>query len=199
MTRCLRQSFLGHSVLQQLLVVWLGWCLLALPAQAEDLPGHLQVGQQRLVLNGSGARTKAFIEMYKAGLYLTQPTRDANAVIASDQPMALRIKITSGFVSQSSLVESLEEGFKNATGGDVREIRPQIDQFRGLFKDEIQKGDTFDMVYMPQHGVILNKNGKYLGSVAGAKFKQALFSIWLCDKPADSGLKQALLTPAKVR
>ncbi len=195
MTGCPWQSVLKHTVL------WLvSSCLFALPAQAaEDLPGHLQVGQQRLVLNGSGARTKAFIELYKAGLYLTQPTRDASAVIAADQPMALRVKITSSFVSQSSLVESLEEGFKNATGGDVREIRTQIDQFRALFKDEIKKGDTFDMVYLPQHGVVLNKNGKYIGAVAGAKFKQALFSIWLCDKPADSALKQALLTPANMR
>jgi hypothetical protein len=113
--------------------------------------------------------------------------------------MALRIKITSGFVSQNSLIDSLEEGFVNATGGDTREIRKEIDRFREFFKDDIRKGDVFDMVYLPQHGVIVNKNGKLKGAVAGAKFKQALFSIWLSDKPADTALKQALLTPTRVR
>ena len=102
-------------------------------------------------------------------------------------------------VSQSSLVDSLEEGFQKATGGDTREIRQQIDQFRVFFKDAINTSDVFDMVYVPQYGVIVNKNGKLKGTVAGVKFKQALFSIWLADKPADNALKQALLTPAQVR
>ena len=166
---------------------------------AEKLPPQIQAGEHRLILNGSGVRTKTFLELYVAGLYLTKPTSNSAAIIAADEPMALRIKITSGFVSQSSLVESLEEGFKNTTGGDTREIRKEIEQFRECFKDEIKKGDVFDMVYLPQHGVIVNKNGKFKGAIAGAKFKQALFSIWLSDKPADSVLKQALLTPAKVR
>jgi len=103
------------------------------------------------------------------------------------------------FVSQKSLVDSLEEGFKNATGGDTREIRKQIDEFRDCFKEAIAKGDTFDMVYLPNHGVSVSKNGKLKGAVAGTKFKQALFSIWLSSTPADATLKQALLTTGKVR
>lgn len=166
---------------------------------AEKLPGHLQVGDQRLVLNGAGVRTKTLLELYTAGLYLSQPSSDSAAVIAADEPMALRIKITSGFVSQSSLVESLEDGFKNVTGGDTREIRAEINQFRAFFHEDIKKGDIFDMVYLPQHGVVVNKNGKYIGAVAGVKFKRALFGIWLSDKPADTALKQALLSAPKVR
>ena len=165
----------------------------------EKLPAQIQAGEHRLVLNGSGVRTKTFLELYVAGLYLTQASSNPATIIAADEPMALRIKITSGFVSQSSLVESLEEGFKNTTGGDTRAIRQEIEQFRECFKDEIKKGDVFDMVYLPQHGVIVNKNGKLKGAVAGPKFKQALFGIWLSDKPADSALKQALLSPAKIR
>lgn len=166
---------------------------------AEKLPGYLQAGEQRLILNGSGVRTKTLLELYTAGLYLLKPSNNASAVIAAEEPMALRIKITSGFVSQSSLIDSLEDGFKNATGGDTREIRQEIDQFREFFKAEIKKGDVFDMVYLPQYGVIVNKNSKYLGVVAGVKFKRALFGIWLSDKPADTSLKQALLTPQTLR
>lgn len=168
-------------------------------ARATELPAQIQAGEHRLMLNGSGARTKAFVELYVAGLYLTKPSNNSAQIIAADAPMALRIKITSGFVSQSSLVDSLEDGFVNATGGNIGKIRKDIDKFREFFKDDIKKGDTFDMVYLPQYGVIVNKNGKLKGAITGAEFKQALFSIWLSDKPADSGLKQALLTPAKVR
>lgn len=169
------------------------------PAIAGNLPSQLRAGEHHLVLNGEGPRTKAFLELYVAGLYLTESNNDAAQIIAADQPMAIRIQITSSFVSQNSLVDSLEEGFKNATGGDTREIRKQIDEFRVCFKDAIAKGDTFDMVYLPKHGVIVNKNGKLKGAIPGTKFKQALFSIWLSDKPADATLKHALLTAGRVR
>ncbi len=171
----------------------------AVTTVAADFPSQIKAGEQRLVLNGEGARTKAFIELYVAGLYLTQASNNAAQIIADDQPMAIRIKITSSLVSQKSLIESLESGFKTATGGDASEIRMQIDAFRDCFRDDIAKGDTFDMVYLPEHGVIVNKNGKLKGVVAGAKFKQALFSIWLSSKPADATLKQALLTTSKTR
>ncbi len=166
---------------------------------AEELPKQLRAGEHRLVLNGSGARTKTFLELYVAGLYLTEANNNSVNIIEADAPMAIRIKITSSFVSQGSLVESLEVGFKNATGGDTREINKEIGQFREFFKDDIKKGDVFDMVYHPQHGVIVNKNGKFKGAVAGVKFKQALFSIWLSDKPADNALKQAMLNSPKTR
>lgn len=177
----------------------LGSCLAQFSAFAGDLPSQIQVGEHRLVLNGQGARTKLLLELYDAGLYLTQPSNNAAQIIAADQPMAIRIRITSSFVSQKSLVDSLEEGFKNATSGDTREIRKQMDEFRDCFKDAIAKGDTFDMVYVPNHGVMVNKNGKLKATVAGTKFKQALFSIWLSNTPADASLKQALLTTGQVR
>ena len=38
----------------------------------------------------------------------------------------------------------------------------------------------FDLVYLPTHGVVVLKNGKRQGAVAGhCAFKQALFGIWL--------------------
>jgi hypothetical protein len=165
----------------------------------ESLPAEIQAGETRLVLNGSGARTKAFMELYNAGLYLTKSNNNPKAIIAADEPMAIRIKITSGWVSQSNLVESLEEGFTNSTGGNTKEIRKEIDQFRACFQDEISKGDVFDMLYLPSKGLVVSKNGKYKGTVNGVKFKQALFGIWLSDKPADSSLKQAMVTPRTVR
>ncbi len=113
--------------------------------------------------------------------------------------MAIRIKISSGFVSQAKLVASLTEGFHNSTGGNVAPIQGQIGQFRECFKQPIAKGDVFDIVYVPGHGVIVNKNGRFKGVVAGAEFKKALFNIWLSDNPIDESLKQAMLTNRTTR
>lgn len=165
----------------------------------ESLPAEIKAGETRLVLNGSGARTKAFMELYNAGLYLTKASNNPKTIVTADEPMAIRIKITSGWVSQGNLLESLEDGFTNSTGGNSREIRTEIDQFRACFQDDISKGDVFDLLYLPAKGVVVSKNGKYKGMISGLKFKQALFGIWLSDKPADTALRQAMITPKTVR
>ena len=167
--------------------------------EAAELPPHLQVGEYRLVLNGAGVRSKAFVPLYNAGLYLMRPSKSAAEVVAADEPMALRVEVTSRFVSQSSLIASLEEGFESSTGGRTQALKEQIAQFRKCFEEEIKKGDTFDLVYVPKHGIVVNKNGKLKGVVAGIEFKRALYGIWLSDKPADNSLKQALMTSGTVR
>jgi hypothetical protein len=37
------------------------------------------------------------------------------------------------------------------------------------------------------------KNGKLLGTIAGAEIRQALLAIWLGDVPADKDLQQGML------
>ena len=61
---------------------------------AETLAAQIQAVEHRLILNGSGVRTKTLFELYVAGLYLTHSENDAATIIAADEPMAIRIKIT---------------------------------------------------------------------------------------------------------
>jgi len=105
--------------------------ILWLPANSAlaELPKSVQAGDAKLALNGSGARTKYLMQMYVAGLYLARPSAEPAAIIAADAPMAIRLEITSGFVTQEKLVESLNEGFDKATGGKVDSIRKEIEQF----------------------------------------------------------------------
>lgn len=167
---------------------------LAFPGDARaQVPPTLKIGDVELVLNGSGARTKYFMQMYVAGLYLAAPSAEAAAIVAADAPMAIRLRITSGMVSQEKMDESLTEGFTNSTGGKPEALRKEIDAFRKMFAGAIAKGDVFDIVYLPTHGVVVLKNGKKQGAVQGLAFKQALFGIWLGEKPADDGLKVAML------
>ena len=160
---------------------------------AAQLPATLQVGEQELKLNGVGEREKLFLDLYVAGLYLTELSNDSKTVIDADSPMAIRIVITSKMVSQEKLIASLQEGFKNSTQGKLEPIRAEIQKFRDCFADEIARGNVFDLVYVPKQGVMVFKDGKQKGIVAGLEFKQALFGIWLCDRPVDADLKQALL------
>lgn len=158
-----------------------------------ELPNTLQAGDAKLTLNGSGARTKYLMEMYVAGLYLAQPSSEPAVIVAADAPMAIRLEITSGFVTEEKLAESLNEGFHNSTGGKPEPIRKEIDLFRKCLAGKIVKGDVLDLVYLPGHGVIVAKNGKQQGIIQGLAFKKALFGVWLSNNPADKDLKRAML------
>ena len=180
----------SRAIVFLLIAASLGWTH---SATAAEFPQRMRAGNHSLMLNGWGARKKTFLQLYTAGLYLKQPSSSPAEIVAANEPMAIRIEVTSGFVSQSKLVASLEEGFRQATAGNIGPIENEMAQFRNCFQEAITKGDVFDLVYVPEHGVIVNKNGGFRGVIAGAEFKQALFRIWLSDTPVDGALKQAML------
>lgn len=167
--------------------------------QAADWKQQLKVGETTLQLNGMGARSKAFIGLYESGLYLQQPSNDAAVIVAADECMAVRVKITSRLVSRSSLVSSLQEGLEKSTKGNVAEIRAETAQFLKLLGEELRIDDVIDFVHVPAKGLYVIKNGTAKGVVPNLKFKQALFGIWLSDNPADETLKRAMLTPSTLR
>lgn len=164
------------------------------PRAFAELPAKMTISGNDLQLNGSGTRSKTLIQIYESGLYLAQPSRDAAAILAADQWMAIRVKITSGFVSRSSLVASLQDSLKKSTGGKTEAIAKETQQFLECLKDEVNKNDIYDFVYVPQKGLYILKNGKAKGTIQGLAFKKALFGIWLSDSPVDKGLRQAMLS-----
>ena len=168
-------------------------------SQAVTLPPKIQAGQDELILNGWGTRARSFVQLYIAGLYLTQPNNRPAEIVAANAPMAIRISITSRFVTQQRLISSLSDGFYRSTRGNTTTIRNEINQFRRFFRDPIRTGDVFDIVYLPEHGVIVNKNGEYKGMISGMEFKQALFNIWLSENPVDGKLKRGMLTSRTTR
>jgi hypothetical protein len=156
-------------------------------------PESLKIGDVTLQKNGSGYRKKSFLTLYEGTLYLAQPSRDAGQIMASDAAMAIRLEIQSGFVSQQKMLDAIEEGFKNATSGQVGPIAAEIQAFRKCFRDPIEKGDVFLLAYSPGSGVTVYKNGQAKGVINGVEFKKAVFGIWLSSKPADAALRTAML------
>lgn len=158
------------------------------------LPGKVKVGEQSLNLNGAGIRKKAFFKLYVAGLYTVKKGKDANAFINADEPIGIRLQITSGMVSSDNMSEAIADGFAKSTGGKTAPLQARIDRFVATFKkDPITEGNVFELFYVPGKGVETYKNGKLLTTIEGLDFKKALFGIWLGGDPVDSDLKVGLL------
>jgi len=158
-----------------------------------SLPDTLVVGSEPLVLNGASLRKKFFIKVYAAGLYLRARTDDARAIIDADAPMAVRMEFIYDGVSPEKLIAAWDEGFANATGGDLTSIEPQVRRFDALFTEVAHKGDVYQLLYTPGEGVRVEMNGRTVATLPGLAFKRALFAIWLGDTPADRSLKQGML------
>ena len=158
------------------------------------LPATQKFENHTLHLNGAGVREKLWIDLYAAGLYLEKKTTNADDVLNSDKPMAIKLHIVSKLITSEKMVDAVTEGFENSTNGNTAPIQDEIDTMLGFFKEDIKKNDVFDLVYVPSRGVVAHKNGKERGVVKGKEFKKALFGIWLSNRPADDGLKGDLLS-----
>lgn len=139
---------------------------------------------KQLVLNGGGIRTKFFMDIYVAGLYLTEKNNDYLAIMDQDETMAIKIEIVSKLITSERFKEATEAGFLRTTNNDPSMIREQIDKAMKVFDAEFNVGDVFDIVYVKGQGTKFYKNGSFIANVEGMEFKKALFGIWIIDKPS---------------
>ena len=71
-------------------------------------------------------------------------------------------------------------------------LKDRLDIFNRMFTD-LQKGDHVDFDFLNNGQTRVVVKGQLVGNIKGLDFQKALLAVWLGDKPADSGLKQAML------
>jgi hypothetical protein len=158
-----------------------------------QIPDSVEVSGKKLVLNGAGLRKKFFAKVYAAGLYLPEPTSDANRVIELNEPKRILMQFIYDEVRAVKITRGWTEGFKNNSSADqMKALQSRLDDFNALFVD-MQKGDRVVIDYVPGLGTRVEIKGKARGIIPGEDFMQALFRVWLGDRPADKGLKKGLL------
>jgi hypothetical protein len=181
------------------ILIFLAAALLAVPAHARqvsgvEMPETMESTGVSLLLNGAGVRTRFFVDVYVGGLYLKQRSADAAAIIAADEPMAIKLLMISGLVTRDRMKKSIEEGFQRSTRGNTAPIRQKIDALIAVYDEEIAADDVFDIVYVPDTGLEVYKNGARTATIrSGLPFKRALFGIWISDRPIQESLKRGML------
>ena len=164
-------------------------------AQARELEGAsmadtIKAGDKTLKLNGLGLRKKAVFKVYVGGLYLESPSKDAGAILASDQAKAIRMHFLRD-LSKGQLVEAFQEGF-DANAKDKAAQKAAFDKMLALVPD-VKAGSTLTFTYLPGKGTTLQVADKELGVFEGKGFADAVFSIWLGPKPPSEDLRKGML------
>jgi len=158
-----------------------------------SVPGSVTIKNKALVLNGAGIRKKLFVKVYVGALYLTVKRTTVGEILAD--PGAKRIVLSFLYkeVSAEKLVAGWNEGFdNNNTAEELKALQDRINQFNSFFTT-VGKGDVIRLDYLPQEGTQVWINETLKGTVPGEDFSRALLKIWLGSKPADAGLKDAML------
>ncbi|ROR29843.1 chalcone isomerase family protein [Inmirania thermothiophila] len=147
----------------------------------------------RLVLNGVGVRTKFFVKVYVAALYLPERSADPAAILARTGPRQIRMHFLYKAIDPERMAEAWREGFEaNLAPGALEALESRIRRFVGLF-GTMRRGDEVLLDYLPGEGTRVLVNGELRGTIPGREFNDALLAIFIGEHPATGALKRGLL------
>jgi hypothetical protein len=190
MKRSFMRSLSCAAVLVTLAASTLDTVALAGELGGVTLADSLKAGEKTLKLNGLGLRKKVMFKVYVGGLYLESPSKDAGAILASDQAKAIRLHFLRD-LTKGQLVEAFQEGF-DANAKDKTAQKAAFDKMLALVPD-VKEASTLTFTYLPGKGTTLQVGSKELGAFDGKGFADAVFSIWLGSKPPSEDLKKGML------
>jgi long-chain acyl-CoA synthetase len=176
------------------------WLMLAVwPAAARDLDGVTipdtlaVVGETKpLALNGAGYRKKFMLKVYIGALYTGAPLRTTDTVLQHGGPRVMRLHFLRA-VGADKMAQGWNEAFAaNHTPDQQQALSGRMNELNTMMPD-VKTGDVLRMELLAGGKTRVLFNDTLRGSIDGADFQQALLRLWLGEKPADDGMKQALL------
>ncbi|MEW6077920.1 MAG: chalcone isomerase family protein [Thermodesulfobacteriota bacterium] len=156
-----------------------------------DFEKEVYVSQKRLTLRGVGLlRYLAVIKAYAGAFYLEEGLPPASALENVTRRLELHyfhaIPAEDFATATTTMIE------KNVTPEQFARLAPFVDRMNALYRD-VAPGDRYTATYIPESGTELAFNGQALGTVPGADFSHAFFSIWIGANPIDKGFRNDLL------
>jgi hypothetical protein len=156
----------------------------------------VSAGGPEIVLNGAGIRTKFFVKVYAAGLYLEKKSSTPAAVLALAGPKRVSMHLLRD-VSAKQILDALHEGVDANNSAPAREkLKPQLDALDAVMTGmgPIKKGDVVTLDYVPGSGTVVTVNAQPKGkAIPGNALYDALLRVWLGDDPVQDDLKKELL------
>lgn len=180
------------------LVSWLALTLLlaALPTYAATLadvtmPDRFDAGGNSLVLNGLGLRSKFVIKVYVGGLYLAQKETVPTKILTAESPRRMAFHFLYS-VKKQQMCDAFNEGLEANTPNANAEVKKNFATLCGFLED-IPKGNTMSITFVPGQGIQIEVNGKVKGTLFGKPTADALLATWIGPKPPTEDLKKGVL------
>jgi hypothetical protein len=158
------------------------------------LPTEKIVAGKKLTLNGVAYR-KAFgiVKVYAVGLYLENPTDNAEEVITSEQVKHLYTH----YLTKKATAAKLRDGFVELISECnppelVERHKADIERYAAWLDKDMQPGLTSVSTYIPGEGLTLEYQGEIRGTIADPEFAQMYYRYNVGPK-ADRKIREGLL------
>jgi len=155
-------------------------------------------GQQvEFAATGVGLREKTFmkVDVYTIVSYVAKGAdlgSDAGrGLVTLQAPKRLQMDLRRSFSREkliNAFVEVIEKNYD-----DMSAFAADMETFTAYFERDAQDGDVIVFDYCPATGLTTTLNGEVRGTIANPAFSEALWTVWFGAKPANDGLKKALL------
>lgn len=179
------------------LALALSLLLLSSPSFALDVAGvnvapTVTVQQKTLLLNGAGVRKSyVVVKVYVGSLYTERKVTTPAQLLADPGGKLIRMNFVYKKVEKEKIVEAFAEGLTN--NSPIVRWSANAKAFLSWFTSDFVAGDAVDISLSPDGTVSATQNGKALGTLRDPAVAQAVLLIWFGEKPADAGLKKAML------
>ena len=155
----------------------------------------VEVGGQRLALNGTGLREVYIVKTWVAALYTPEPVDNAAVLISDAGPRRIAITLLAD-LSIERVARSMLDGLRrNHDPILLAAIEKQIAAFVAALASigPTEKGDTLTLD-LANGATRLGFNGMSVGEpVEGLLFRDALLRAFVGEQPIDEGLRRGLL------
>lgn len=156
-----------------------------------DFDDRYALADTSLQLRGTGLlRVMVFAKIYVAAFYLPEDVPSKLAL--SDVPKRLEVHYLRSIAGSDFGPATNKKISENVDPQTFQSLQPRLQYHNSLYQD-VQPGDRYALTYIPGKGTELTLNGESQGTVEGADFAAALFSIWLGPNPISESLKKDLL------
>jgi hypothetical protein len=203
------QTNLGEKMRYHLFIyaALLQFALAISPANAQSNKSGLDrfaetvvIGNQTLIQNGKGIRYKAVFQVYAAAMYLPSKTSSAEQAISMSGPKRVHV-IMLRDVSAEEMGKLFSTSLRdNALPSELSKSIDSLVKVGGVFAKhkQLRVGDEIFVDWIPGSGTVLNIRGVVEAAYEPKEFYNMWMRVWLGQKPADTRLKDSLLSLSSV-
>ncbi len=155
------------------------------------VPDSVEVGGDRLLLNGIGLREKFFVDVYVAALYLPEKERSEQEIFAADEKRRVAMHFVHD-VTKEQICDAWAEGLESNRPNASASLKKDFDTLCS-WMESVEDGERMTFTYVPGEGTTISVNGTEKGTLGDKSFADALFASWIGQHPATDKLKQGML------
>ena len=157
-------------------------------------PGEKMIEGKTLKLNGVAYRKAlGIVKVFVQGLYLENPTQDANEVINSEQVKYLLTHYLTSKATSKKIKEGVLEAMSKCNSAEmVSAHQDEVDLYVSWMDKDMAPGLTAESTYVPGKGLMYTYQGVMKGTIPGSEFMKMYYSMSFSDQ-APKKLRKGLL------